>query len=76
MEDIKIINLTPENIADYGVCGYKDVQKHRELENKIKWFKEYYPKGLRIKAVYNGKVISHHPISNGRFENIMSKLTE
>ena len=23
---------------------------------------------------YNGKVISHHPISNTRFENIMSKL--
>ena len=24
--------------------------------------------------IYNGKVISHHPISNGRFENIMAKL--
>jgi hypothetical protein len=29
--DIQIINLTPENIADYGVCGYKDVKKHIEL---------------------------------------------
>ncbi|OQA92790.1 MAG: hypothetical protein BWY27_00174 [Bacteroidetes bacterium ADurb.Bin234] len=42
MNDIQIIDLTPENIADYGVCGYKDV--------------------------------SHHPISNGRFENIISKI--
>lgn len=31
MNDIQIINLTPENIVDYGVCGYKDVQKHTEL---------------------------------------------
>jgi hypothetical protein len=26
--------------------------------------------------IYNGKVISYHPISNTRFENIMSKLVE
>lgn len=51
MTDIEIIDLTPENIADYGVCGYKDVEKHLELRRKIDWFKEYYPKGLRIKAL-------------------------
>jgi hypothetical protein len=49
--DITIIDLTPESIADYGVCGYKDLNKHVELRRKIEWFKEYYPKGLRIKAV-------------------------
>ncbi|MDD2426215.1 MAG: YoaP domain-containing protein [Bacteroidales bacterium] len=49
--DIQIIDLTPENIADYGVCGYKDVGKHLELRRKIEWFKKYYPKGLRIKAL-------------------------
>lgn len=49
--NIQIIDLTPENIANYGVCGYKDVNKHKELRNKIDWFEEYYPKGLRIKAV-------------------------
>lgn len=48
---ISIINLTPENIANYGVCGYKDLNKHVELRRKIDWFKEYYPKGLRIKAI-------------------------
>jgi GNAT superfamily N-acetyltransferase len=53
--DISIIDLTPENIADYGVCGYKDVNKHVELRRKIAWFKEYYPKGLRIKAVISKK---------------------
>jgi len=51
MNTIKIMDLTPENIADYGVCGYKDINKHVELRKKIEWFKGYYPIGLRIKAV-------------------------
>ncbi len=55
MNDIQIIDLTPENIADYGVCGYKDVNKHKELRSKIEWVKEYYPKGLRIKALISVK---------------------
>ena len=53
--DFQVIILTPENIADYGVCGYKDVGKHKELRNKIKWFNEFYPKGLRIKVVLSAK---------------------
>jgi len=52
-KDIEIIDLTPDNIADYGVCGYKDVKKHLELRRKIEWFKEFYPKGLRIKALFS-----------------------
>jgi N-acetylglutamate synthase-like GNAT family acetyltransferase len=55
MTDIEIIDLTPENIADYGVCGYKDVEKHLELRRKIDWFREYYPKGLRIKVILSKK---------------------
>lgn len=51
MSEMKIINLTSKNMADYGVCGYKDVKKHLELRNKIDWYKKYYPKGLRIKIV-------------------------
>jgi len=47
----KIIGLTPENIEEYGVCGYKDAKKHLELRRKIDWFCKYYPLGLRIKAV-------------------------
>jgi hypothetical protein len=49
--NIEIINLTPENIADYGVCGYKDVEKHIELRRKIEWYKKYHPIGLRIKVL-------------------------
>lgn len=51
MEGMKIIDLTPENISEYGVCGYKDVKKQVELRRKIDWFNKYYQKGLRIKAV-------------------------
>lgn len=51
MENIEIVDLTPENIADYGVCGYKDVKKQVELRRKIDWFRRYHPLGLRIKAV-------------------------
>lgn len=55
MNDIEIIDLTPENIANYGVCGYKNVEKHIELRKKIEWFKQYYPKGLRIKVILSKK---------------------
>lgn len=51
MTDNRILDLTPDNFADYGICGYKDAKKHIELRKKIEWFKEYYPKGLRIKIV-------------------------
>lgn len=53
--DTELIDLTPNNIADYGVCGYKDVNKHLELRKKIGWFNEYHPKGLRIKALLSKK---------------------
>lgn len=55
MGDIQIFDLTPENIADYGICGYKDTKKHLELRRKIDWIKEYYPKGLRIKVIFSKK---------------------
>ena len=55
MTDIQILDLTPDVIVDYGVCGYKDVKKHLELRRKIDWFKKYYSKGLRIKALISKK---------------------
>lgn len=47
----EIVELTPQNISEFGVCGYKDIKKHKELSNKIDWYAKYYPKGLRIKAL-------------------------
>ena len=75
MNDFRIIDLTPENIAAYGVCGYKDINKHKELREKITWYKKYYPKGLRIKALvadnggYQGMIeyipgeFAHRPVN-------------
>ncbi len=51
LDGAKIVNVTPDTLADYGICGYKDVKKQLELRRKIDWFREYYPKGLRIKVV-------------------------
>jgi ribosomal protein S18 acetylase RimI-like enzyme len=51
MNDFNIVTLTPDNFADYGVCGYKDVNKHKELKNKLDWFCKYFDKGLRIKVI-------------------------
>ncbi len=78
-EDIEIIDITPSNIADYGVCGYKDAEKHLELRRKIDWYKEYYPKGLRIKGLilqsggYQGMIeyipgkYAHRPVNAERY---------
>jgi N-acetylglutamate synthase-like GNAT family acetyltransferase len=51
LTNAKIFDLTPDTLADYGICGYKDVKKQLELQRKIDWYREYYPKGLRIKVV-------------------------
>jgi len=50
-----LFDLTPENIADFGVYGYKDMKKHLDPRRKIDWIKKYYPKGLRIKALLSKK---------------------
>lgn len=50
-EALELITLTPENILDYGFCGYKNAGKHKEILRKADWYKEYYPKGLRIKIL-------------------------
>jgi len=79
MPVFQIINFTPETIADYGVCGYKDVKKHKELRNKIEWYRKYYPEGLRIKAVlaedgsYQGMLeyipgeLAHRPVNTAGY---------
>lgn len=49
--DAKIVDVTPDTLANYGICGYKDVKKQLELRRKIEWYRTYHPKGLRIKVV-------------------------
>jgi ribosomal protein S18 acetylase RimI-like enzyme len=52
---VEIKELTPENFADYGACGYKDMKKHKELQRKLNWVEKYHPKGLRCKMVVSEK---------------------
>lgn len=54
-EQMKIITLTPENILEYGFCGYKDARKHKEMVRKADWYREYYPMGLRINVLLSQK---------------------
>lgn len=49
MSNFRIMDLTPGNIGYWGVCGYKDAKKHKELQNKIDWFNKLSDNGLKIK---------------------------
>ena len=54
MNDIKIVEITPGNILDYGICGYKNIKKEGYPE-KVAWVRKNYSKGLRIKSILSGK---------------------
>ena len=47
---VKIIDITPENVLDYGLCGYKSLKKPGYPE-KVEWLKQNTPLGLRIQAL-------------------------
>ena len=69
-DQMEIVSLTPENILEYGFCGYKDARKHKEMFRKADWYKEYYPKGLRINVL-----ISQNDGSQGMIESIPSEYS-
>ena len=50
MPDIEIIDLTPENIADYGVCGYKNVKKTPGTEKKNRMVQGILSKRIKDKS--------------------------
>ena len=51
MEGIKIVALNPENVTEYGLCGYKNAKKHAELQRKIQWMEVFQPMGLTVKVI-------------------------
>lgn len=55
IEQMEIISLTPDNILDYGFCGYKDASKHKEMTRKADWYAKYFPKGLRVNILMSQK---------------------
>lgn len=54
MKEIEIIDITPDNVLDYGVCGYKNPKKEGFPE-KVSWIKQNYSNGLRIKSILTMK---------------------
>ena len=87
MTDFKIIDLTPETLGEYGVCGYKDAmletaEKKFNIPTQLIDIKDYKmaqqtpsPFGTFC-IILDGMVISHHPISNTRLENILKAKGE
>ncbi len=52
MQDFQIINTTPESVKNYGLCGYKDVNKPGYAE-KLDWYGKNKNHGLVIKVLYS-----------------------
>ena len=50
MEKVKIIETTPDNILEYGVCGYKNINRPGYPE-KIEWFQDRFREGLKIRTL-------------------------
>jgi len=50
MEKLNILNVTAENILDYGLCGYKNM-KNEGVIKKVNWFRERFKEGLIYKIL-------------------------
>jgi GNAT superfamily N-acetyltransferase len=54
MENVEIIDTNPDNILNYGICGYKNINRAGYPE-KIEWLKERFSEGMKIKTLYSKK---------------------
>lgn len=54
MEKVKIIDTNSDNILNYGICGYKNINRAGYPE-KIKWLKDRFSEGMKIKTLYSEK---------------------
>ncbi len=81
----KIIAATPENVADFGMCGYKN-PKNEGYAKKIEFVRSRLGKGLVYKFLVSesgepvggieympGELVADRPISKTRFANIAKK---
>lgn len=50
--EIKIIELTQDNIYDHVLCGYKDPTRE-SFKKKADWLKKRFAEGLRYKVLYS-----------------------
>ena len=52
MTGVRIVDTTPTNIFDYGICGYKSMNRPGFPE-KVEWLKARFSEGLRVKTLYS-----------------------
>lgn len=52
MEQLKIIDTTPDTIQNYGMCGYKN-PKQEGYKRKVEWIRARFKEGLRYKMLYS-----------------------
>ena len=62
MAGVEIIDTSGDNILEYGVCGYKNIETAGYPE-KIEWLKKRFQEGLKIKTLY-----SHEDGTQGMIE--------
>jgi len=51
---IELVHVTPENVENYGFCFYSD-PKNERFQNKLEWFLNNYPLGLRYRVLYSNR---------------------
>ena len=54
MNEFEIVEITEDNVLEYGLCGYKNIKRAGFFE-KIEWFKKQRALGLIIKGLYSKK---------------------
>lgn len=54
MDDVSVVDTNIENISQFGVCGYKDIDKDGFRE-KFGWLKKRFSEGLIIKTLVSEK---------------------
>jgi len=53
-ETVSIIDVTPENIGDHGICGYKDPKKPG-FGQKLAWVRARFAEGMKIKVLHSAR---------------------
>ena len=51
-EKLEVIDTNPDNIHQFGMCGYKN-PKNKGYQKKVEWLKARYAEGLKLKVLYS-----------------------
>lgn len=50
MAEVSIVDITADNIEQYGMCGYKNL-KNEGYRKKVEWVKQRFAEGMRYKTL-------------------------